>query len=80
MNESEIRDKLAGIFREVFDDPSIAIEDSMTAKDVPNWDSITHVDLIVSVEKAFRVSFTTREVKSLENVGDFVRLIASRAG
>jgi acyl carrier protein len=80
MNESEIRDKLAGIFREVFDDPSIAIADSMTAKDVPNWDSITHVDLIVSVEKAFRVSFTTREVKSLENVGDFVRLIASRAG
>jgi acyl carrier protein len=80
MNESEIRDRLAEIFREVFDDPSIAIEDSMTAKDVPNWDSITHVDLIVSVEKAFRVSFTTREVKSLENVGDFVRLIASRAG
>jgi acyl carrier protein len=80
MNESEIRDRLAEIFREVFDDPSLAIADSMTAKDVPNWDSITHVDLIVSVEKAFRVSFTTREVKSLENVGDFVRLIASRAG
>jgi len=78
MNEPEIRDKLEAIFRDVFDDPTIVIADATTAKDVVSWDSISHVDLIVSVEKTFQVSFTTKEIKGLENVGDFVRLIVSR--
>jgi acyl carrier protein len=46
---------------------------------VEGWDSIAHVSLIVAVEKAFRVRFTTKEVKALANVGDFIRLIERRA-
>jgi acyl carrier protein len=78
MTRTEIHQKLIPIFRDVFEDPALEISDATTAKDVPAWDSLTYVNLIVAVEKAFAVSFTTKEVKSLANVGSFIDLIAKR--
>ena len=78
MTAPEIRLKLTGVFREVFDDPALDIFDNTNANDVEGWDSIVHVTLIVAVEKAFQTSFTTREVRRLANVGDFIRLIETR--
>ncbi len=62
----------------MFDNPSLEITDATTAQDIPDWDSITHVNLIVAVEKDFKTSFTTKDVKALGNVGDFIRLIENR--
>ena len=75
MTDAEVRTRLTGVFRDVFDDPSIAIFDEMTAAEVEGWDSLTHVTLIVATEKAFDVKFTTRDIQSLQNVGGFVALI-----
>lgn len=77
MTQTEIHDKLTGVFRDVFDNPALNISDTTTAKDIEAWDSIIHVTLVVAVEKEFGVSFTTREVRRLENVGDFFQLISS---
>lgn len=78
MTRPEIHQKLTAVFRDVFDDPTLEISDGTTAKDVAEWDSITHVNLIVAVEKAFDTSFTTKDVKALANVGGFIDLIAKR--
>jgi acyl carrier protein len=78
MTEAEIKEKLTAIFRSVFDNPSIEISDTTTAKDIEGWDSLTHVDLIVAVEKGFKVSFTTKQVMALQTAGDLIRLIATR--
>lgn len=79
MNESEIREKLTGVFRSVFDDPALTVRDETRASDVAGWDSLTHVQLIVAVEKAFGVRFTTKAVQGLACVGDLVALIARRS-
>jgi len=78
MTDLEIRDRLTSVFQDVFDDPSIAIFDAMTAADVDGWDSLTHVTLIVAAEKAFNVKFTTRDIQSLQNVGGFLALIRKK--
>ena len=78
MTYPEIHQKLTTVFCDVFDDPKLEISDATTAKDVADWDSITHVNLIVAVEKAFGTSFTTKEVKSMANVGALIQLIAKR--
>ena len=78
MTRPEIHQKLTSVFRDVFDDPTLEITDATTAKDVPAWDSLAHITLIVSVEKAFATSFSTKDVKALANVGDFIDLIARR--
>lgn len=79
-NPDDVRLKLQGVFRAVFDAPALELTPAMTAKDVKDWDSITNIQLIVAVEKAFGVAFTTKEVLGLKNVGEFIALIRSRLG
>lgn len=78
MVHSDIYDKLAKIFREVFDDEYLILAPEMTADDVEEWDSLSHIRLIVSVEQAFDVKFSTAEVGGMKNVEQFVELIHSK--
>jgi acyl carrier protein len=79
MELETVRPKLNAIFQDIFDDPSLEIRDNMTAADVEGWDSLSHINLIVEVEKKFKVKFNTAEVRGLKNVGDFIALIARKA-
>ena len=79
MDRESVIHRLNAIFQDIFDDPSLAVNDAMTASDVEGWDSLSHINLIVAVEKEFRVRFTTAEVRGLNNVGDFVALIVRKA-
>jgi acyl carrier protein len=69
---------LAGVFNQVFDDDTIEVTPQLTAKDVDGWDSLTHIRLILSVEKEFKIRFTTSEIGHLESVADLVALIRAR--
>ena len=66
------------VFREVFNDDELAISRETTAKDIADWDSIMHVSLIVTIEKAFGIRFSSSEVAGLQNVGELVDLIDSK--
>ena len=70
---------LTEIFHDVMGDDSIVLQPSTSAKDVPEWDSISHVLLIVAVEKKFRVKFTAKEIQALQNVGELAALIERKA-
>lgn len=79
MDEPQIYTRLAEIFRDVFDDDSIEVTPELSAEDVDGWDSLTHIRLILTVERAFKIKFTTSEIGKLENVSDLVGLIKTRA-
>jgi acyl carrier protein len=70
--------RLTPVFREVFDDDGISPHPGMVAKDVDGWDSLTHIRLIVSIEKAFQVRFSAGEIGSLKNVGDLAALLEAK--
>jgi acyl carrier protein len=78
MDEPQIYTRLSEVFQNVFDDDSIEVTPELSAKDVDGWDSITHIRLILTVEKAFKVKFSTSEVGKMANVGDLVALIKMR--
>jgi acyl carrier protein len=69
---------LTGIMRQVFEDDSLVARDNMTAADVEKWDSLSHIDLIVTIERTFRVKLTTREVTSLKNIGEVADIIQKK--
>ena len=75
---SDVHTRLTAIFRDVFDDESLVLRDDLTAEDVENWDSLTHINLIVAIEKEFRIRFTTAEVSGLKNVGELEALAAAK--
>lgn len=68
-------ERLQVVFRDIFDDDSIVLREDMTAADVENWDSLNHIDLIVAIEREFKVKFTTAEVTTLKNVGQLAALV-----
>jgi acyl carrier protein len=78
MDEPQIYSRLSEVFQNVFDDDSIKVTPELSAKDVDGWDSITHIRLILTVEKAFKVKFSTSEVGKMVNVGDLATLIKAR--
>ena len=78
MDEPQIYARLAEIFEDVFDEDSIEVTPELSAKYVDGWDSLTHIRLILTVEKAFKIKFSTSEIGKLKNVGDLVELIKAR--
>jgi acyl carrier protein len=78
MELPQIYDKLTGIFQDLFDDDSLQVTPELTAKDVDGWDSLSHIRMILTVEKAFKMKFSTTEVGRLKKVGDMVQLIQAR--
>jgi acyl carrier protein len=78
METVEIYQKLTGIFRKVFDDDSIVVRPDLTADDVDEWDSLSHIRLVLTVEKAFNIKFSASEIGRLKNVGEFADLIKSK--
>jgi acyl carrier protein len=78
MDEPQIYARMTEIFQDVFDEDSIEVTPELSAKDVDGWDSLTHIRLILTVEKEFKIKFTTSEIGKFENVGDLVTLIKSR--
>ena len=72
--EDPILSRLTPIFREVFDDDTLSLRPEMTASDVDGWDSLAHIRLILSVQKAFGIKFSAVEMSRLKNVGDLMTL------
>lgn len=78
MEKQEIVAKITEIFREVFNDNNIVVNDEMTANDVENWDSLTHMLMITKVEEEFGVKFKLKELNKLKQVGDVVSLLEEK--
>jgi acyl carrier protein len=79
MDNSDIVSRLTPIFRDVFNDGALVVTESLTAADVPAWDSLSNINMIVAVEKAFGVKFSIKDVRALKNVGELLELIKRKA-
>ena len=78
MNRNEIVEKLTLVFHEVFNDNTIVLRDDMTAADVENWDSLTHMLMITKVEEVFGIKFKLKELNKLKMVGDLISIIETK--
>ncbi len=78
MNSEALLQELNSIFRDVLDNDNISLNQATTALDIEEWDSISHIQLIVAIEKKFKLKFTASEIQSFKNVGDMIRAIQSK--
>jgi len=78
MEKKEILNQVQEIFRIVLDNDEIVLEDNTTADDIEEWDSLTHIQLVVAIEKHFKIKFTSREILSWQNVGQMIDCIAGK--
>lgn len=78
MNKNELLERLSNVFRSVFDDEDITINEETTASDIEDWDSLEHINLLVAVEQEFNIKFNMNEVANMKNVGEMIDIISSR--
>lgn len=78
MTKEEVFEKLNEVFRDVFDDEGITVTESTTADNIEDWDSLSHINLIVSIENEFKIKFSMGETQKMKNVGEMVDIILKR--
>lgn len=74
----KVIEELQEIFREIFDDEELVLTNETTADDIEEWDSLTHMQLILEIEKKYNIRFTTAEIKKAANVGEFIQIIEGK--
>lgn len=78
MPSTEVILRLNQIFQKVFEDGSLVVNENTTARDVENWDSLNHLELILSVEEEFGIKFSLGELQDMKNVGMLAHSIESK--
>jgi acyl carrier protein len=76
--EDTIIAKLTDVFREVFADESLSLSRETSASDIKGWDSLAHITLMLSVQRAFRIRLAASETSRLQNVGALIDLLRSK--
>ena len=78
MERNQIMAEVQEIFRDVLDNEDIVLGNETVADDVEGWDSLTHIQLVVAVEKHFGIKFSSKEILMWKNVGEMVDCIAAK--
>ena len=78
MEKTEILVKVQDIFRAVCDNEEIVLNNDTSADDIEEWDSLSHIQLIVAIEKHCKVKFTSKEILSWNNLGEMIACIATK--
>ena len=78
MSREEIYEQLNEVFRDVFDDDTIEVNDQTTSRDIEDWDSLEHINLIAAIETQFGMKFTMGQVVTMKNVGEMVDITSSQ--
>ena len=78
MKREEILKKVFIIFQEVLEDENLIISEDQGAEDIDEWDSLTHIMLVVETEKEFKLKFLSSEIAKWKNIGEMITAIESK--
>jgi acyl carrier protein len=78
MTREELFDGVQDIFRDIFDEDAMVIEDTTSSDDIEEWDSLNHINLVSAIEKEFEIRFALGELMTLKDVGAMIDLMVEK--
>lgn len=78
MTKEEVLKKVNEIFIDILDNEDIVLNDSSKAEDIEEWDSLSHIQLVVAIEKKFKIKFSTQEIQGWKNIGSVCESILNK--
>lgn len=78
MTREEVFNGVQDIFRDIFDEDDMIIEDKTSSEDVEDWDSLNHINLVSAIEKEFGIRFALGELMTLKDVGAMIDLMMEK--
>ena len=73
-----IQERLTKVFRAVFDNESITLTPDLTADDIDEWDSLSHINLMLAIELEFGIEFSQSEIQNFSNVGELIECVKTK--
>lgn len=80
MDKTDLIQQLTQLFRDQLDNDSLTLSPETTAQEVEGWDSLTHIQLVVAIEKKYRIRFASAEINGFRNVGEMCDAILRKVG
>jgi acyl carrier protein len=68
--------RIQSIFREIFDQPALQISEETSAAEIPEWDSVAMVQIVLAIEQEFGLRLSTAQVAEIKSAGDLLRAVA----
>jgi acyl carrier protein len=65
----QVISEVTRIVRQLLNDETIQLKYETTANEVKGWDSLQHIEIVLAVEKHFRIRFNFSELQKFKNVG-----------
>ena len=78
MTQRDIFIEVQKIFRDIFDDQELLIDNNTNSDSLDNWDSLNHINLVVAIERKFEIKFKLGELQNLKNVGEMINLLKEK--
>ncbi len=78
MTKEMIFNNVQEIFRDIFDDEDLIINDNTNSDTIEDWDSLNHINLVSAIEKEFKIKFSLPELLNLKDVGEMNSLILEK--
>ena len=78
MSREEVFERLNEVFRDVFDEEDITVDEGTTAEDIDGWDSLEHINLMAAVESEFGIKFSMGQIVTMKNVGEMADIILQK--
>jgi len=75
---ADILKQVNDIFIDILDNENIKLTETTTADDVEDWDSLSHIQLVVAIEKHFNIRFTSKEIQGWSNIGEMINSIVEK--
>lgn len=74
----DLKERLTKVFHNVFDNDTIELTPGLTADDVDEWDSLSHINLMIAIELEFGIEFLQSEIQNFANVGELTETIEKK--
>ena len=78
MSREEVFNGVQDIFRDIFDEDDLVINDATSSDEIEDWDSLNHINLVSAIEKEFKIKFALGELMILKDVGAMVDLMVEK--
>ncbi len=71
-------EKLNKILCEVFRLKEDKLNDTLTMEDIEKWDSLTHMDLVTSIEEGLNIQLTMDDIMSMKDIKTIKNIVQQK--